>query len=170
MRRMTVVLAFVLILGGCTGDDAGSEGSSAAPPDDAVVVLGTEYCSLRNASDETIDGVAVLNEEFVCELDMSDPRVSGTETLQVVSRIDWDVGGPWTADGRIVTDDGEWVGTGQGVVDMVGHLPYAEGRNPANFGEMRYEGTGDLEGLTFTYYFAGSDDTVGIAGWLTDDT
>jgi hypothetical protein len=127
-------------------------------------------CTLGPSSDEFADGVWIVREQFECELDFSDPRVNGTETLEVVSRIaDIEVGGPWTAEGHIVTDSGEWRGAGQGVVGMVGVLPHAEGILPANFGEMRYEGEGDLEGLTLICYFAGSNNTEGLAGWITED-
>ena len=51
---------------------------------------------------------------------------------------------------------------------MVDVLPHADGIRPVNFGEMRYEGEGDLEGLVFTYYFAGSNAAEGRAGWIAE--
>jgi hypothetical protein len=155
-----LALIVVVLVGGCSAGDGQTE-----PPKDAITVVGMANCTLGPSSDEFAD-----REQFECELDFSDPRVNGTESLEVVSRIaDIEVGGPWTAEGHIVTDSGEWRGAGQGVVGMVGVLPHAEGIHPANFGEMRYEGEGDLEGLTLIYYFAGSNNTEGLAGWITED-
>jgi hypothetical protein len=149
----------------------GSDTADQAPPSDAVVVVGTATCTLDSMVEEIVDGISVIDEEFKCKLRLSDPRVSGTETLQVVSRVaDWELGGAWTAEGRIVTDGGEWQGGGQGVVDLVGVLPFAGGIVPSNFGGIVYEGVGAFEGLEFTYYFAGSNATEGIAGWISDDS
>ena len=164
LQVLPVVLVVVALVGGCSGS-----ADSAEPPDDATTVVGTAECTVPSRESSVIDGVEVIEERFVCELDFSDPRVTGTETLDVTVRMaDSSVGGTWTAPGHIVTDSGEWRGTGQGAFSMVDVLPHAENIRPANFGEMRYEGEGDLEGLVFVYYFAGSNATEGLAGWIAE--
>ena len=162
-RSLSVAVLLVMLVGGC------STGTSDEPPEDATTVIGTTECTIASRSSSVVDGVQIIEEQFVCELEFSDPRVSGTETLDVAIRMaDPGVGGTWTAPGRIVTDSGEWRGTGQGAFSMVDVLPQAQGVSPINFGEMRYEGEGDLEGLVFTYYFAGSNDAEGRAGWIAE--
>lgn len=160
---VVVVAAVVWVLAA----DGDGTGLGAPPPDDALTVVGDAACSWSLTGEDVVDGVRVIEERFDCRLDLSDPRVSGTEVVDVVTRIDdWARGGTWTATGRITSEDGSWVGTGHGAVSTVGNLPEAPGLSPANFGEMRYEGEGALDGLTFQYYVSGTNSVLGYSGWI----
>lgn len=120
-------------------------------------------------SDEMVDGVDVVVERSVCTPEMSDPRVSGTEDLLVETRIaDPTVGGTWTTRQALLTNDqGTWTGTSQGLVDLVGVLPFAEGLVPYNYGEAHYVSEGAYEGLEYHYFISGSNEEAGVTGWIT---
>ena len=120
-------------------------------------------------SDDTVDGVDVIVEHFVCEDDMSDPRVSGTEDLMSVSRVaDWATGGTWIAqDATLTNDRGVWRGSVQGIFDLIGVLPFAEGVVPYNYGSGHYIGEGAYEGLEYHYFISGSNSEAGVTGWIT---
>lgn len=138
-----------------------------APPDDAAVVAGTGTCTLANLGDEVIDGVRVVKERFTCADEMSDPRVTGTETLVITTRLGASLGGTWSApEAVLTTDGGTWRGWAQGVVDLNGVLPFAEGVTPFNYGEAHYVGEGAYEGLEYHYYMSGSNERAGITGWI----
>lgn len=126
-----------------------------AVTDDAVVVWGTGVCQFPEA-----EGWLV-----VCELDMSDPRVSGTETQEgfrfVVGRIG--IGDVWVAEKAHITNaEGSWRGSAQGA------------ENPAAVpaGEAHYVGEGAYEGLEFHYYFfhdaITEDGPTQLRGWISD--
>jgi hypothetical protein len=86
----------------------------------------------------------------------------------VVTRVNTPgVGGVWTAEEATITnDEGVWRGTGEGIVDLVGVSPLAEGIRPFNYGEVRYEGEGAYEGLTMRLYIAGTNNEAAYAGWI----
>jgi hypothetical protein len=160
-----------LLVGAVLGillDPGSGAQADGAPPDDASPVVGTADCSITDDDMRVDGGTAVIEEHFTCELSTSDDRVNGTEELVVISRLDdMTIGGTWVATGTITTSDGTWEGTGQGVVSMTGNLPAgAAGLSPANFGEMRYVGDGSHAGLTFRYYFAGTNSDEGVSGWI----
>jgi hypothetical protein len=165
----------VSLLGGLLGGYLlGSGGDPAAEPvagSDAIVVVGATTCT--RTSYETLseaDGVETIEEHFVCELEMSDARVSGTEELTVTSRVgDWTAGGIWTADGTITTPDGAWRGSGRGVFSAeMGELPGGDVYPPVNFGQMRYVGEGLYGDLTYEYHFVGTNSRDSRAGWIDD--
>ena len=162
------VLVLSLANAGCSKD---STADPSVPPDDAIVVVGSTLgnCSMTPISDDLVDGVDVIVEHFVCETESSDPRVSGTEDLMVVTRVaDYATGGTWTVqDSTLTNDQGVWRGTSQGIVDLVGVLPFAEGLWPYNYGEAHYVGEGAYEGLEYHYFFSGSNGKGGVAGWIT---
>jgi hypothetical protein len=152
----TLLLATTLTACGTPADD------QAGPPNEAVAVVGTSECVI---TDRTFNG-DMITELFECTVEMSDPRVTGTETLTAVTQ-DGDKGGVWTVDDAVLTTgDGTWRGTGQGVVDYVGVLPTAQGMAPYNYGELHYRGEGRYEGLEFHYYLSASNSGGAYAGWI----
>lgn len=166
------VIGSAALLIGALGGYALADRDSGAEPvagDDAVLVVGNTSCSRTSYREVgTIDGLEVIEEQFVCELVASDPRVSGTEQLTVTSRVgDWSKGGIWTATGNLTTADGAWRGSGRGVFSLAaGDLPGGAVRPPVNFGEMRYIGEGRHEGLVYEYYFVGTNHEDSRAGWI----
>lgn len=160
------VLVLSLATAGCSSD---STADPSVPPDDATVVVGSSICRMTPVSDVMDGDVEVLVEHFVCEDDMSDPRVSGTQDLMIVSRVaDWATGGTWTVqDATLTNDQGVWRGSAQGVFDLVGVLPAAEGVVPYNYGEGHYVGEGAYEGLEYHYFMTGSNSQAGMTGWIT---
>jgi hypothetical protein len=160
------VLVLSLVTAGCSDN---STVDPSVPPDDAIVVVGSGTCGMTPISDDVVDGVRVIVEHFVCETESSDPRVSGTEDLMVVTRVaDYATGGTWTVqDPTLTNDQGVWRGSSQGIVDLVGVLPFAEGLSPYNYGEAHYIGEGDYEGLEYHYFISGSNGKAGVAGWIT---
>ena len=168
-KRVTAglsVLVLSLATAGCSSD---STVDQSVPPDDAIVAVGTGTCDMTPVSDDMVDGVDVIVEHFVCQLDMSDPRVNGIEDLMVVSRLaDSATGGTWTAvDATLTNDQGVWRGSSQGVFDLVGVSPFAEGLVPYNYGEAHYIGEGAFEGLEYHYFISGSNEQAGVTGWIT---
>jgi hypothetical protein len=128
-----------------------------AIPDDSVRVTGTATCEF---SQEGVDPTGGDNNDFVtCELDMSDPRVSGTETHDRFRYfyVEGDEAGMWVVEEAIITNsEGTWRGTAQAVDDGT------------PMGEARYVGERAYNGLIFHYYFA--DVRVGEAqvhGWIS---
>lgn len=105
-----VVLLTASLVAGC-GDGPISEESDwlDRPPDlgtpsDAVVVVGSGTCSMRNEGFAQVDGVFLVTERFICEDDMSDPRVTGAhEFVAVTKHIDETTGGIWTTEGATLT-------------------------------------------------------------------
>lgn len=165
--RTILVVIVAASLTGC----AGGTGSDVvgAPPDDATAVVGASTCTLTDVSDDVVDDVRVIVERFECEDTMSDPRVTGTETLLSTSRIEpGAAAGTWSApDAVLTTDGGTWRGWAQGVVDLTGVLPFAEGVTPFNYGEAHYVGEGAYQGLEYHVYVSGSNSELGVAGWIT---
>ena len=130
-----------------------------AMPDGSVAVWGTAACDFGEGGVDPEGGPGLL---IVCEFDMSDPRVNGTETQDrfryVVGRI-W-AGGVWVAeDTEITNPGGTWSGSAQGAEDDEG-IP---------IGEAHYVGEGAYEGLEFHYYFFDSPlhEAVRVHGWIS---
>jgi hypothetical protein len=164
MRRFLTALVVVALLGACGSDDSSDSAATtsesdtnAAPfhavPDDAQVVWGTVQC-------RAVGGALVLE----CELDMSDPRVSGTETIdqfQIVAP--GSVGRVWIFGSDVITNaEGTWRGNSQGADDPPG--------NPT--GESHLVGEGAYEGLEFHYYFTEPVLLEGgfLRGWISEST
>ena len=163
MRRFLTALVVVALLGACGSDDSSDSATTTsdsdtktapfhAVPDDAQVVWGTVQCRASGGV------VGVLK----CELDMSDPRVSGTETIeeyQIVAATDPAV---WIFDHVITNADGTWRGSSQGADDPAG--------NPT--GEAHFVGEGAYEGLEFHYYFTEPVLLEGgfLRGWISEST
>ncbi len=173
--RTAIVLLLVASAVSACGESAGPERSDwlDLPPDlstspDAVVVVGTGTCSMRNEGFEEADGVFLVTERFVCEDVMSDARVTGThEFVAMTKYVDETTGGIWTTqEGTITTEEGTWRGPAWGVVDLSGVLPFAEGVIPFNYGEGLYVGEGTYEGLEYHWYVTGSNSQSGLTGWI----
>lgn len=140
-------------------------------PDDSVAVTGTATCTFgrpdgeadddAEASDdgETTDDENDADFFVTCELEMSDSRVSGTETHDRFRfvYVEGEDAGVWVVEEAIITNGaGTWRGTAQAVDDGT------------PMGEARYVGEGDYEGLIFHYYFG--ELRVGEAqvhGWIS---
>lgn len=146
-----------------TGAPTAAPVSQAAPfhpiPADSVVVSGTAAC------DFSMDGVdpeggAEGGWLVVCALDMSDPRVSGTETHDRLRFFTGGEGGlVWVAEEAVITNPGgTWRGSAQAA--DIGGLPS---------GEAHYSGEGAYDGLEFHYYFCGPDEADGplVRGWIS---
>jgi hypothetical protein len=164
---MAVVLMGVVV-GGCA--TASPDDLGAGPSGEAVAVWGTASCVIESDSASVVEGVYVVEEDFVCELTASDDRISGTETLHVVSRFTGPEEAVWTVEEAVLsTSKGSWRGSAHGALTLSSSsvLPHAvDASPPFNFGEVFYEGEGDLAGLQFHYYFSGSNSTEGFAGWI----
>lgn len=173
VRRTAFIglLTLALLVPACKGSDGSTPEISGTdrPPDNATVVVGNLVCSgLPPESPSESDTASALTERFQCHDETSDPRVGGTETITLVTRIAGSsIARTWVSETAELTNDGgTWHGTGQGLVDLVGVLPQAQGVKPFKYGEMHYVGEGAYEGLEYHYYFAGSDSRVGVTGWI----
>ena len=156
-------IGVVALAAGCGDSHSDVADNETAPfhavPEDADIVVGTVSCEL------TEDGVDLDDPEegsggwlVVCELDLSDPRVSGTERHD---RFRWLAEGNgglvWIAEDAVITnDDGSWRGSAQA----------ADSGGPVN-GEAHYVGEGAYEGLEFHYYFNAVDEGE-LRGWIYD--
>jgi hypothetical protein len=177
MKRPIAPWAVVVLLSltGCAGSDAEAATTTAKAPTittaetapfhdifkEAAVVSGTATCGFDPTAGVDPEGGAGW---FVtCELDMSDPKVGGTETHDRIRMIDaGEEGIVWVAEEAVITNaEGTWRGTAQAADD---------GR-PS--GEAHYFGEGAYEGLAFHYYFGQfpeeyDDETTVIRGWIYD--
>jgi hypothetical protein len=107
-----------------------------------------------------------LDVVVTCELDLSDPKVSGTETQDRFHILAGDIGAGHVraaGDARITTAEGTWRGRVQAATD--------DASVPAPIGEAHYTGEGAHEGLEFHYYFAdleiAEDGLVRVHGWIS---
>ena len=124
-----------------------------AIPTDAVGVFGTAECSFSDVGTDPEGGAGLV---VVCELELSDPRVSGTERHDRFRFVaESEAGAVWVAEEATITNEqGTWRGTAQAADDG---LPS---------GEAHYVGEGAYEGLEFHYYFGHVDDIV-VRGWIS---
>jgi hypothetical protein len=143
---------------GSSSDTAATAPFHVVPPD-ATVVAGTADCEFSD------DGLGADGEPgaflVVCELDLTDPRVSGTERHD---RFDFVQEGPdgmvWLVEDATITNaDGTWRGSAQA----------AEDNRAIPSGEAHYVGEGAYEGLEFHYYFFHADlgDEAEVRGWIS---
>jgi hypothetical protein len=155
---MTVVTLAVASLGiaGCSTNSTNDTDTNAAPapfhavPEGAQVVWGSASCRGMPSEDLSL----------ACELDMSDPRVSGTEMIDQFQTV---TSGQWIFDRDVITNaEGTWQGSSQGSDDWEG--------NP--IGEAHFVGRGGYEGLEFHYYFTEPVLLEGahLRGWISEST
>jgi len=170
VRRDAFALAAVGVLAlaaaaACSGDSestttAGPDATTAAlhaVPADSVLVTGTATCVF---SEEGADPKGGDNNDLAtCQLDMSDPRVSGTETHNRFRYyIEGEEGWLWVAEEAIITNsEGTWRGTAQAADDGT------------PIGEAHYVGEGAYDGLVFHYYFGEwpGGDAAEVHGWIS---
>lgn len=161
-RAILQTMLVVLVLTSCgRGESAETTTAETAPfhaiPADSVVVRGTATCVF---SDEGVDPTGGDNNDLVtCELDMSDPRVSGTETHDRFRYYyeEGDEAGMWVVEEAIIVNsEGTWRGTAQAVDDGT------------PIGEAHYVGEGAYEGLVFHYYFSDASIAEAVVhGWIS---
>lgn len=144
------------------GESDGATTTGAAPfhaiPADAVGVTGTATCRFSDNGTNPETGASGLF--VVCELDMSDPRVSGTETTDryrfYIPDTEAARANVWVAEEAILTnEEGTWRGFAQAADDST----------PC--GETHYLGEGGYEGLEFHYYFCHVGDPAQLRGWIS---
>lgn len=163
MRSVTTRIVAAVFVGCLVAACGSSPTAETAPfhaiPSDAVVVWGTAACDFTMEGVDPEGGTGFL---VTCELDMSDPRVSGTETQDrfrfVVGRVG--VGTVWVAEEAVIANaEGTWRGSAQA----------AENNEAIPSGEAHYVGEGVYEGLDFHYYFfhADLDDKAQLRGWIS---
>ena len=168
MRGFGFVLAAVglLIAGAACGSDEESSATTAPEvttelhpiPADSLVVTGTATCVFSQEGTDPTGGDN--NDLATCELDMSDPRVSGTETHDRFRYFEDEAGlWVWVAEEAIITNsEGTWRGTAQAVDDLT------------PIGEARYVGEGAYDGLVFHYYFSAPGmDVAEVHGWISSN-
>jgi len=167
IRFLTLAFLLMFLIGGCASGSTAIH--DADPGDEAVPVLGTARCSKSTVSEEMGDGVVTIEEQFSCATELSDSRVSGTQTLPIVIRM-LGMDGTWTVSGAVLsTEEGRWTGSGRGVATFSElEMPAETLAPPLNFGEMHYSGEGPYEGLEFHYYIMGSNTALAIAGWIDE--
>jgi hypothetical protein len=157
--RMTAVALAVASMGiaGCSTNSTNDTDTNAAlapfhaVPDGAQVVWGPLSC--RDAPEG--EGLAL-----VCALEMSDPRVSGTEMIEQFQTV---TSGQWIFERDVITNaEGTWQGSSQGSDD----------RDANPIGEAHLVGEGGYEGLEFHYYF--TEPVIGegghLRGWISEST
>jgi hypothetical protein len=151
-----------------TPADAASATAAVTPfhaiPATSTRVSGTAACDSTGSG--TIDPQGELDVLVTCQLSLSDPRVSGSETQDRVRILAGDVGAGdvrVAEDARITTSEGTWRGRVQAATD--------DAAVPAAIGEAHYIGEGAYEGLEFHYYFADLDSAEGgpvaVHGWIS---
>lgn len=171
MRRTIPIVCLVglLVLSACgNGDEGASEAAGqeqAAPPMAEVLagrvpVIGTETCQHAVDAEEVLDdGSEVIRETFTCDVEMSDPRASGTEVSQAETTIiePDDVTVAWTGEGTVANDEGSWSGPSEGVYST---------ESAMNYGQVTYEGQGAYGGLIMHLLFAGINGQLSYSGWI----
>ncbi len=124
---------------------------------DPLVVTGTAACDF---SDDGVAPEGGAGFRVTCELDLSDPRVRGTEIHDRFRFIfGGDTGDVWGAEEAVITnDEGTWRGSAQAADDGT------------PIGEARYIGEGAYAGLEFHYYFSHVDlaDKAHVRGWISE--
>jgi hypothetical protein len=142
----------------CKARDPTSNTAPDAPfhavPAGTVAVNGWVSCESTGSGTADLEGE--LDVLVTCQLDLSDPRVTGTETQDGFRILAGDVGaGDMRAadDSRITAAGGTWRGRFQAATD--------DASVPAPIGEAHYIGEGAYEGLEFHYYFADLDSAEG---------
>ena len=131
MRRTTALIAILVVVGGCGTTESGAVPMHAVP-DDAQVVWGSASCQ----------GTAL---NLTCELVMSDPRVSGTETIDQYRPFAGNMAGrQWILERDVIENaEGTWRGSAQGSDDGPGN-PLGEARFGVVVCEQRRLGIGRL--------------------------
>ena len=129
-------------------------------------VFGTTTCARSEGGSRTRGGLEILEEHFSCTDEMSDPRVSGSDEVDVetVFRVgdDDNLASPWTAELVVSNDGGNWRGTCTGALEsMTDPMGW-----PTNYGICTLAGEGGYTGLSYVYLLAGGNAELVYAGWI----
>jgi hypothetical protein len=156
-RWVVVAAAGVLVLAASCGESNSNAAPFHAVPDDAQPVWGSASCSSQVFP-------LPIGSRLTCELDLSDPRVSGTETIeQYLAVADGPGGREWTFNRDVITNvKGTWRGSAQGSDDLPG-IPV---------GEAHFVGEGAYQGLEFHYYVTEPAllERALLRGWISGST
>lgn len=170
MRSRALLLTFCLIFASCGGDspdtgDLSDTTQAASPvalhpiPLESVGVTGTASCNFSDLGTDPEDPEGESGDLVTCELEMSDPRVSGTETHDRFRYYNiGDDSLAWVAEEAVITNE---EGTWRGIVQA--------GDDGTPIGEAHYVGEGAYDGLEFHYYFAHTAlaNTAEVRGWIS---
>ena len=133
-----------------------------AVPTDVVFVIATPDCTGSQVDIEPDEEDAgFLGLLWECEIDASDPRVSGLERHAAFRTLaDSSDGLVWLVeDATITNDEGTWRGVALG----------ADSGGPVQ-GEAHYVGEGAYEGLEYHHYFSDlSGSELETRGWISGD-
>ena len=165
-------LVLAMVVTGCGGDDDGEANdvgvvpmetaSFPAVPADAVVVVATVDCTDTGVEiDPDEEDQGAIPWLWSCEIDASDPRVSGIERHAAFrSLAESSEGLVWRVEDATITNDkGIWRGVALG----------ADSGGPVQ-GEAHYVGEGAYEGLEYHYYLADlGGGEVETRGWISGD-
>jgi hypothetical protein len=159
-RSIIVAVAALLVVAVVACSDSGT---AAAPtpfhgiPAEFVTSAGSGDCRISGSEGVDPDS-GEPNWKVWCDLDMSDPRVGGTEILDRIRVVERDgTGYVWVAEEATITNDG---GTWRGNVQT------ADEGSQRN-GEGHFVGEGAYEGLEYHYYFGVNEADEHIrTGWV----
>lgn len=179
MRRTLWVTVIVLLLGSAVAScdrstaGTGSTATSADPPTatamditmEGTPVYGSTTCRITSRGGETRDDREILEEHFSCLDEMSDPRVSGSDEIDVRTVYlagHEDLAAPWTAELVLSNDQGSWRGTCTGALESTSD----PNGGPTNYGICTLAGEGAYADLSYTYLVAGGNADLRYAGWI----
>ncbi len=170
--------AAVLVLGSTVScDRSAARGASATEPSGSpgafatatttgrTPVFGSTTCSVTSRSSETRGDREIVHEHFSCLDEMSDPRVSGSDEIDVatVFAVRGDIrAAPWTAELMVSNEGGTWRGTCTGALEFTTD-PLGL---PRNYGICTLAGEGGYTDLSYAYLLAGRNEELRYAGWI----
>jgi hypothetical protein len=128
---------------------------------------GTSECTSEAGERTIVDGVAQSHHYSTCEYTTTDDRFNGTVEVDNTVYSFGPDGGPWTSEEALVTEEGAWRGTSQGVYDLYGVSPLGIAGKVFHYGQSDYVGEGAYEGYVAHLYFAGNDEMHSLTGWIT---
>lgn len=130
-------------------------------------ITGLGGCTVTSYKDETSKTSLVMTEHFTCVSAMTDPRVSGTTELDIVTTFEppSSKAGRFVATGTLTNAGGSWTGRSYGAVVVWPDNPAGA---PLNTGVDYWTGHGGYEGLTYKDLIAGDDDNVDTVGYILE--
>lgn len=128
-----------------------------------VAVSGTGQWTYSPVSENVQDFNRVIVEHFVCTTAISDPRISGQDTMDITTTYEpaYSTTARWEAQNVTRTNSG---GTWRG--NWRGNLTMDNAGVPYNYGEATYTGEGDYAGLTYHELMTGGNTSSTKAGWI----
>ena len=139
---IAVVAALVVALAAC-----GDSGTTNAPEAEVTPfhTIPDDFATVSGGADCTLSGTGGSGLRVSCAVDMSDPRVSGTEIADRIRIVERDgTGYIWVSEEATITN-GE--GTWRGIIQT------ADDGSQRN-GEGHFVGEGSYEGLEHHYYWS----------------